>query len=94
MSDVEFNRGKGDVCFAIARRATAMNPDIDQMNVVMDLAAANGVNGNSPIDLDTLLVSSDFDFSHDVFGIMRHMDRETGKLGGCFLPRCARREAA
>lgn len=48
----------------------------------------------SRLDLERLAGFPDFDFAHDVYGIMRHMDRTTGKLGGCFLPRCARREDA
>ena len=28
-------------------------------------------------------------FGHDMAGIGRHMDRSTGRVGGCFLPRCA-----
>jgi hypothetical protein len=53
----------------------------------MDIEADH-CNGN-PIDLDQLLNSSDADFSHDVLGIRRFIDRATGKLGGCFSPRCS-----
>lgn len=59
-----------------------------RLSLRMDLAAANA-NG-SPIDFARLLNAEDFDFFHDVCGIIRHMDRETGKLGGCFVPRCSR----
>ena len=40
-----------------------------------------------PLRLSALLSSDDFNFSHDVFGIRRHLDREAGTLGGCFVPR-------
>lgn len=53
----------------------------------MDLTACH-CNG-CELDLDRLLLAPDPDFGHDVCGIRRHIDRRTGKLGGCFLPRCA-----
>ncbi len=53
----------------------------------MDLAAthANGC----PIDLSRLLDADLFNFSHDVVGIVRHLDRCTGQLTNCFVPRMA-----
>lgn len=63
-----------------------------RMTAVMDLTAchANGC----PLDFAGLLAAEPLDFTHDICGIARHMNRETGKLGGCFLPRCAARETA
>lgn len=59
----------------------------DRLSLRMDLAA---VNATCPLDLDRLAFDFPaFDFCHDVAGIVRHLDRETGELGGCFLPRCA-----
>lgn len=52
---------------------------------MMDITAVHA-NGN-PLKLAELLATDDFNFTHDVFGITRHIDRETGKLGGCFVPR-------
>ena len=51
----------------------------------MDIIAchANGC----PLRLADLLIADDFNFSHDVFGIMRHLDRDTGQLKDCFVPR-------
>lgn len=56
--------------------------------LTMDLDAT--VSNGSKLDLKTLLESSDFDFVHDIAGIARHIDRETGKLGDMFVPRAAR----
>lgn len=42
-----------------------------------------------PLDLPKLYQFEDLSFWHDINGIERHLDRETGVLGGCFLPRCA-----
>ncbi len=58
-----------------------------RVQTVKDLAAthASGV----PLRLDRLLAFPDDDLCHDVFGIATNIDRETGKLLNCFLPRCA-----
>jgi len=55
------------------------------MDADMDVTACHA-NGNK-LDLAGLLAADDFNFSHDVFGIYRHIDRDTGKLGNCFRPR-------
>lgn len=60
----------------------------NRLNVEMDLAAVN-VNG-TPLDFERLLAFDTFSFSHDLFGIDRHIDRNTGQLTRCFLPRCAK----
>lgn len=39
------------------------------------------------VDLPTLRDATLPDFAHDICGIIRHLDRETGELPG-FLPRC------
>jgi hypothetical protein len=43
--------------------------------------------GGCPLDLAALLVTDDGNFGHDVFGMNRHLDRVTGKLIHCFVPR-------
>jgi len=60
----------------------------NRLNVVMDLSATNA-NG-TPLDFERLLAFPTFDFSHDLFGIDQHIDRATGQLTRCFLPRCAK----
>lgn len=57
-------------------------------DTIMDISAthANGC----PLKLAELLAADDFNFVHDVAGIRRHIDRTTGKLQDCFLPRFAR----
>lgn len=54
----------------------------------MDVTACH-CNG-MPLDLVKLASFDDFNFSHDVFGIRRYLDRSTGKLTSCFVPRCSR----
>lgn len=61
--------------------------EYDAMSAHMDVTAAH-CNG-CPLKLAELLAAPDADFGHDFLGIRRHIDRRTGKLGGCFLPRLA-----
>lgn len=61
--------------------------EVDPVSLAMDITAchANGC----PLNLVKLLEADDFNFAHDVWGIRRHMDRTTGELTDCFLPRFA-----
>lgn len=56
-------------------------PHIDAM---MDLEHAHN---QCPLKLNELLIADAGNFGHDVFGIRKHMNRETGQLEGCFTPR-------
>lgn len=91
MHGARFNATKRDhnLIFKIVLRAqhaaVEAGVHIDRMTMLMDLEACH-CNGN-PLDLKKLLGFDDFNFAHDVFGIRRYMDRNTGKLTKCFLPR-------
>ena len=63
-------------------------PDYTFQDAEMDITVAH-VNG-CPLKLDELLAADDANFSHDVFGIRRHLNRKTGQLGDCFMPRYAK----
>lgn len=85
------SRYETDLMFKIVERADEIAEEIngegiDRTSLLMDLEAVHHQIG---LRLDELLKASRFDFMHDVFGIRRHMDRATGTLGGCFLPRYA-----
>ncbi len=75
----------------IARRASVMaksyGDEYLQRDAMMDLTAthANGCK----LRLLELVDAPKFDFAHDVFGIRRHIDRNTGQMQDCFLPRYA-----
>jgi hypothetical protein len=58
----------------------------------LDIEACHS-NG-TPLELQKLLDFDDANFGHDVFGIRRHLNRDNGKVGGQFLPRCARPQHA
>lgn len=62
-------------------------PKKDGLALEMDITAvhANGC----PLRLHELLGARKFDFLHDVFGIHRHINRNTGTLMDCFVPRYA-----
>lgn len=60
---------------------------LDRLSLDMDLSATHAV---TPLRLADLLAADDFSFAHDVFGIMRHINRRTGRLDDHFVPRfCA-----
>lgn len=59
----------------------------NRTDCMMDIVACHK-NGN-PLELQRLLDADDFNFAHDVFGIHRHLNRETGELEDFFSPRCS-----
>lgn len=73
----------------IAARAVALSHrfgrPVPQLDFSMDITATHK-NGN-PLRLSDLLAADEMDFAHDVFGIRRHLNRETGKLENSFTPR-------
>lgn len=77
----------------IVERAEALNLfdriSYPRMTMVMDLAATDGSIG---MDFDALLAADDFNFAHDMGGIARHVNRKTGQLEDCFLPRFAKQD--
>lgn len=96
---INFNANEKDRELAnrIAGRATAMligAPGRSKMEKMvhhrMNIIACH-LNG-CPIDLQRLLDADDFNFQHDIIGIDRHIDRDTGRLLHHFRPRFAARE--
>ena len=85
----DIHKEEAVIISAIVKRAKFLSKrlghTLDVMSCNMDLTACHA-NGN-PLRLQDLLDADDFNFSHDVFGISRHLDRETGKLEGFFSPR-------
>lgn len=81
-----------EIITSIAKRANSMAKKIGGkyhvMEAVMDISATHG-NG-CPLKLQELLDADDLNFAHDVFGMRAHINRQTGKLGDCFIPRYAK----
>jgi len=66
--------------------------NINRQALRMDITATHA-NGN-PLDLARLLNDFPaFDFSHDIAGIVGHLNRSTGKLEDWFVPRCTARQS-
>ncbi|MCC2110380.1 MAG: hypothetical protein KDJ40_23540 [Hyphomicrobiales bacterium] len=75
-------------CADRAETLGVIGTDIDaRISFEMDMTAthANGC----PMDFARLLAADDFNFLHDVYGIARHLKRETGELLDMFRPRFA-----
>lgn len=74
----------------IAQRAKQLlNVDDDvAICIEMDITATH-LNA-CELRLKELLQADSFNFLHDVTGIHKHLNRETGQLEHCFLPRFAR----
>lgn len=90
MSTISFSVSKQDRALIeqIVDRAV-QSLGLDRLEISMDLTAvhANGC----PLDLAGLLIAEPFDFGHDVMGINRYIDRNSGHLTRQFLPRFASR---
>lgn len=56
----------------------------------MDISATHA--SGCPLRLDELLNTDDFNFVHDFCGIRKNLNRITGKLENCFVPRFAKAE--
>ncbi len=80
-----------DIIAKIAKRAINMmtknKAHYDLLSMNMDLCATH-LNGTS-IDFKKLEGFDDFNFAHDIYGIVTNLNRETGELENCFLPRSA-----
>jgi hypothetical protein len=94
---IKWNVTKVDAALirAIVKRAVRMAKvhnigPVDVLSLDMDITACH-LNGN-PLRLEELLGADDANFGHDVWGIHRYMDRNTGKLTDFFLPRFAKHE--
>ena len=81
-------RQRYELISEIADRALGMaranDLRISKLEMVMDLDCADAY---CPLNLRALAGAPDVDFAHDVFGIRRHLNRETKKLEDSFLPR-------
>lgn len=70
---------------ALALAASFGRP-MNRLSLLTDLMIAHATVG---IRLNELLAADDGNFAHDVFGVERHLNRDTGELGDGFMPRFA-----
>jgi hypothetical protein len=94
---MKFNatRFEASLIHKIAVRAVGLAAQVgiqghDMMTATMDITACH-CNG-CPLKLDELARADEANFAHDVLGIRRHINRRTGQLEDCFLPRYAMAE--
>ncbi len=83
----EFTDSERQIVRAIVDRAVNAGIYSDQLDVYMDISA---VHVHCPLRLADLLAADQFNFNHDMRGIFRHINRQTGELENFFLPRFAR----
>jgi hypothetical protein len=70
----------------IVKRACALDKSIDHMTLIMDITACHL--NDCKLRLEALgEEANDKDLMRDVYGIMRNMNRKTGKLENMFVPR-------
>jgi len=85
---ITFSHDQKETQIAIAKRANKVASkagfSYTRTDALMDISATHAI---CPLRLSDLLEANDFNFKHDVFGIRRHLNRETGELEDCFLPR-------
>ena len=67
--------------------ARDFNVKLDHVTLAMDIVACH-CNG-TPLKLLQMLMSDPSDFSHDLLGITRFIDRESGKMREGFKPHFA-----
>lgn len=82
----DLNATEQKIVTKIVKRAKKMWPKRQYIDIEMDITACH-LNG-CPLDLAKLYRADDFNFAHDVAGIANHINRSTGKIERCFLPRC------
>ena len=94
MIDFHVSRLEFGIIHRIVKRALKLDEhgQLDTMSTEMDIIACH--RNGCPLDLLRLADAPDFDFVHDIWGIRRHINRKTGKLGDCFVPRFAASQSA
>lgn len=84
-------KAESEIIGKIADRAKIMFAQVqnprNKIEIVMDLTVVHA--NQYPLKLQGLLEADDSNFSHDVGGIYRYLDRDTGQLRDCFVPRFA-----
>lgn len=71
---------------SVVKRAKLIKSDINNRLLTMDLIVCHS-NG-CKLNFDLLLQFDDLDFTHDIDGIQKYINRDNGLLTDCFQPRC------
>lgn len=76
-----------DLVIKIANRASKIY-SVDRFVFILDITYC--IEGGCNLDLNGLLNTDETNFSHDIVGIHNNLNRQTKKLGNCFVPRFAK----
>lgn len=71
---------------SVVKRAKLIKSDINNRLLTMDLIVCH--NNGCKLNFDLLLQFDDLDFTHDIDGIQKYINRDNGLLTDCFQPRC------
>ena len=82
----KFTPAEYKIVEAIAKRAVRAGIYSKRIDAEMSISA---VHAQIPLRLEDLLGADNFNFTHDMAGIRRYLDRSTGELTDFFLPRSA-----
>lgn len=90
--EINWNISNVDIALVrrIVDRAVSIDPRLERTELYMDLIATH-LNG-CPLKLGDMVSTKkvrDFDLMHDIYGISAHLNRKTGELERCFVPRCS-----
>jgi len=75
----------GKITKRAIEKVQSIYPKFSHIDLIMDIQATHYE--NDKLRLEDWLYADDSNFYHDIFGIMNHMDRKTGKLKDFFEPR-------
>ena len=76
-----------EIIGAIVKRAEKDLNINDNLPLAMDLSVTHLI---CPLRLNSLLLADSENFSHDIRGIQKHLDREGPELTNYFIPRYAK----
>ena len=80
----KFTEQEQDHVDRIVERAKGLVPDVRSLEVRMDISA---VHAQAPLRLEEFAAADDANFGHDLIGILNHLNRLTGEMEDCFVPR-------
>jgi hypothetical protein len=83
------SRFEDEIVLKIARRAAHVFERFDRPVTYWYMDIENCHTKAIELDLNALLAADEGTFGHDVGGIYAHLDRKTGQLLDCFVPRTA-----
>ena len=87
MVSFEANKHETQIINKIVDRAIKLKITDNRIESCMDITACHC--NDIKLDLSKMLEFDNFNFVHDFCGIKRHINRKTGKLEDCFVPRCS-----